>query len=206
MIRNNVVLDSIGYSSTGPKPVFMSWGIYLDSFAGGYTVTHNITCRNSHGGVMLQGGKDNTVENNIFVDSTLGQVHVNNFADNSTGQVFRRNIVAYRDPSAMLVAGGRLSQDVIRFERNLYFTPAKEPSLRASGIKSWAEWQRRGFDRDSVLADPRFVDPEHGNFALRPDSPALKLGFEPIDTRQVGSRRRPCQCHIRPAGPEFGLE
>ena len=60
VIRNNIVGDSIGYSADGPKPVFMSWGIYLDSFAGGYTVTHNVTYRSSHGGMMLQGGKDNT--------------------------------------------------------------------------------------------------------------------------------------------------
>jgi hypothetical protein len=77
--------------------------------------------------------------------------------------------------------------------------------LRAKGISSWAQWQRQGFDRNSLLADPRFADPAHDDFTLRPDSPALKLGFEPIDTRQVGPRRRPCQCPIRPAGPEFGL-
>ena len=27
-----------------------------------------------------------------------------------------------------------------------------------------------------------FVDPENGDFALQPDSPALALGFKPFDT------------------------
>jgi parallel beta-helix repeat protein len=204
-IANNVVADTIGYSSAGEKPVFASWSIYLDSFAGGYIVTHNIAYRNSHGGMMFQGGKDNTVENNIFVDGRINQIHINNFADNSTGLVFQRNIVAYRDPEAKLVGGGRLRDDVIRIDHNLYFPAGKEPLVRSAGIKSWAEWQKRGFDQHSLLADPRFVDPAHDNFALRPDSPALGLGFQPIDTSQVGPRRVRCSCQIRPAAGDFGL-
>jgi hypothetical protein len=34
-----------------------------------------------------------------------------------------------------------------------------------------------------------FVDPENGDFTLKPDSPALKLGFEPIDVSKVGPRK-----------------
>lgn len=198
VIRNNVVGDSIGYSSNGPKPLFMSWGIYLDSFAGGYTVTHNIVYRTSHGGIMLQGGKDNRVQNNIFVDGTVSQVYVNNFSNNSTGQVFQRNIVAYSAPDATLLAGGRLDTDVIRIDRNLYFhAGGKEPIMRGSA--SFAAWQQRGFDQNSLVADPRFVDPAHDNYALRADSPAFGLGFEPIDTSRVGLRRDRCRCPIRPA-------
>jgi parallel beta-helix repeat protein len=205
VIRNNVVADAIGYSSMFEKPLFCAWGIYLDSFAGGYTVTDNIVYRTTYGGMMFQGGKDNRVENNIFVDGTLNQVHINNFSNNSTGLVFQRNIVAYREPTARLFSAGRLSEDMIRIDRNVYGLPGKEPSLRASGIAGWAGWLKAGFDGNSLLADPRFVDPAHDNYALRPDSPALKLGFQPIDTSQVGPRRRRCPCHIRPAGPDFGL-
>lgn len=204
VIRNNIIGDSIGYSADGPKSVFMSWGIYLDSFAGGYTVTHNITYRSSHGGQMFQGGKDNKVENNIFVDSAQSQVYISNFSNNSTGLTFQRNIVAYTNPDAVLFATGRLDQDVIRIDRNLYFPPdGKEPVIR--GCATFADWQKRGFDRNSVIADPQFVDPAHDNYTLRPDSPAFQLGFEPIDTSTVGLLRDRCRCPIRPAAPEFGL-
>lgn len=204
VIRNNVVGDSIGYSADGPKPVFMSWGIYLDSFAGGYTVTHNVAYRSSHGGVMLQGGKDNRVENNILVDGAYSQVYVSNFANNSTGLVFQRNIVAYTNPAAVLFATGRLDEKVIRIDRNLYFhAGGKEPVVR--GRASWADWQKQGFDRNSVVADPLFVDPSQDNYSLRPDSPALRLGFEPIDTSTVGLKCDRCRCPIRPAAPDYGL-
>jgi len=51
-----------------------------------------------------------------------------------------------------------------------------------------AEWRAQGYDQRSLVADPRFVDPQHDNYALRPDSPALRLGFQPIDVSQVGPR------------------
>ena len=40
--------------------------------------------------------------------------------------------------------------------------------------------------RHSIVADPKFVDPARFNFALRPDSPALKLGIKSIDVSKVG--------------------
>jgi parallel beta-helix repeat protein len=197
VIRNNVVGDSIGYSANGGRPVFLSWGIYLDSFAGGYTVTHNVTYRSSHGGVMLQGGKDNRIENNIFVDGTNSQVYASNFADNSTGEVFERNIVYYTDPAAVLLIAGRLDEHVIHFDRNVYFhVGGHEPIL--GGCASFADWQARGFDQHSVIADPLFVDAAHDNYTLLPDSPALGLGFEPIDTSSVGPVHHPCNCKIQP--------
>jgi parallel beta-helix repeat protein len=203
-ICHNVVGDSIGYSCDGPKPVFMSWSIYLDSFAGGYTVAHNVTYRSSHGGIMLQGGKDNRVENNVFVDGAYSQIYINNFADNSTGQTLQRNVVSYADPAAVLVSGGRLDENVIHVDRNLYFhAGGNEPVVR--GCASLADWRKRGFDRESIVADPRFVDPAHDNYALRPDSPAFKLGFEAIDTGKVGLARDRCRCPIRPAARDFGL-
>jgi len=41
-----------------------------------------------------------------------------------------------------------------------------------------------------VIADPLFVDPDKGDFTLKPDSPALKMGFQPIDVSKVGPRPR----------------
>lgn len=45
------------------------------------------------------------------------------------------------------------------------------------------KWQERGFDQHSVVADPMFVDPEHGDYRVKAGSPALKLGFQnfPMD-------------------------
>ena len=50
----------------------------------------------------------------------------------------------------------------------------------------WESWQIAGADAQSVVADPRFVDADHENFNLKPDSPAFKLGFEPIPQEKIG--------------------
>jgi len=49
-----------------------------------------------------------------------------------------------------------------------------------------AGWQGLGFDVHSVFADPLFVDPEHNDFRVRADSPALKLGFRNFSMGQWG--------------------
>ena len=51
---------------------------------------------------------------------------------------------------------------------------------------TFAEWQAMGLDKDSVIADPLFENPAAYDFRLKPDSPALKLGFQPIDTSKIG--------------------
>jgi hypothetical protein len=51
---------------------------------------------------------------------------------------------------------------------------------------SLEEWQELGFDRHSVFADPMFVDPEDGDYRVKPESPALRLGFENFDMGESG--------------------
>ena len=41
-------------------------------------------------------------------------------------------------------------------------------------------------EKDSLCADPKFVDIEKGDLRLKPDSPAWKLGFQRIDLAKIG--------------------
>ena len=43
-----------------------------------------------------------------------------------------------------------------------------------------------GFDTHSVIADPLFVNFKNGDYRLKPESPALKLGFKQIDIDKIG--------------------
>ena len=45
-----------------------------------------------------------------------------------------------------------------------------------------------GVDSPSLAVDRLFVDPENGDFRLRPNSPARKMGFVPFDLSKVGLR------------------
>lgn len=63
------------------------------------------------------------------------------------------------------------------------FYSAADPEVAVRFLK---KLQAKGIERHSLAVDPGFVDPAKGDFRLKPDSPALKLGFQPIDTRGIG--------------------
>jgi len=56
---------------------------------------------------------------------------------------------------------------------------------------TWQQWRALGPDAHSVLADPGFVDPANRDFRLRPDSPALAMGFKPIPIDRIGPYENP---------------
>jgi hypothetical protein len=73
-----------------------------------------------------------------------------------------------------------------RFDYNLYFREGGG-TIDFAG-KPFEEWQKSGQDVHSLRAAPLLIDPERGDFSLRPGSPALKIGFKPIDLSGVGAR------------------
>ncbi|MEN6641296.1 MAG: right-handed parallel beta-helix repeat-containing protein [Armatimonadia bacterium] len=202
-IRSNLVLDSVGYYSSFGKPVFCSWSIYLDSFAGGYEVTGNVCARSSYGCIHLQGGKGNTVTNNIFVDGTLYRGSLSNYDNNWANNAVERNIFAWQNPTARGFTCGKFGPDVLRMDRNLYAPPAGvEPRFGRTNA-TFAEWQALGFDQHGAIGDPKFVDPQHDDYRLKPDSPALALGFKPLALSRAGLVGKRCTCSISPLWPEF---
>ena len=200
-IRYNLVGDTIGYSTGAKLPVYLSWSIYLDSFAGGYEVYNNICYRSNNGGIMFQGGKGNHVYNNIFVDGHAGQGHISNYLDNFADERLERNIFCFSRPTAVLFGTGKLHDNNFLADHNLYWCSAgDDPQKGGWDRKLFDEWQKRGFDQDGLYADPQFVNPAQDDYTLKPTSPAFKLGFKPIDTSKIA---RPCACHIVPQGPIF---
>jgi hypothetical protein len=63
-----------------------------------------------------------------------------------------------------------------------------------SGDLTWADAhfaaaRAEGQEQNSRFADPRFINPDAGDFRFHRDSPAPALGIEPIDLRKVGLRK-----------------
>jgi hypothetical protein len=73
------------------------------------------------------------------------------------------------------------------FRNNQYWPTGKAEAKFA--YQSFDEWHNKGMDKGSVVADPGFVDPEHGNFGFKPGAgPSAAIGFEPWDLPDVGPR------------------
>jgi hypothetical protein len=57
----------------------------------------------------------------------------------------------------------------------------------AASMDEFSAWQEAGWDTHSIVADPMFVDAEHDDFNLKPESPAIqKLGFKPLPLGEMG--------------------
>jgi hypothetical protein len=103
--------------------------------------------------------------------------------------IFTNNIV-YCDSGNLL--GSDWSNDHYEMDRNVYFDLSKKasPETLTFAGGSLEAWQARGHDQHSVIADPLFAAPDKDDFHLKPESPALKLGFRPIDLSEVGVRKK----------------
>jgi hypothetical protein len=167
----------------------------------------NICARNTIGGIMISSWANNvTIENNIFIDSDKTQAYLV-LHGRASGVRFRNNIFSYSNPDAdyMRLNEGldvKLARVLTEYDYNLY-SPPPGRQLAFSGLPGEATtrtamatredigttmqaWKGTGFDANSVIADPMFVDPANDNYDLQPDSPALKLGFVPIETGRIG--------------------
>ncbi len=52
---------------------------------------------------------------------------------------------------------------------------------------SFEEWkQKTGKDKNSIIADPMFVDPEHNDFRFKNKRNINNIGFKPFDYTHAG--------------------
>ncbi len=172
-VRNNLFHDIHSYSYGG-------WGLYTDEGSTDILLANNIVYNTKTGGFHQHYGKENRVENNILAFSRAGQV-IRSRQEEHISFFFERNIV-YCDNGQPL--GGNWGNDNFTMDRNLYSDVSGE-DMDFAGM-DFDEWQAKGHDQNSVVRDPGFVDPEHYDFRLQPDSPAFDLGFEAIDPAEIG--------------------
>jgi hypothetical protein len=163
------------------------WGIYLDEGSHDLLVEDNLVYRCRDGALFAHRNHNITAQNNIFALNSAAQIDRGGVGGFEL--TCRRNLFYFTQGKAVGDYGGeRAGRDVCAFDHNLYWNASGKPVLFAN--KTLAEWQAAGQDVDSIVADPQFADPLHGNFRLRPGSPVGNIGFEPWDYTLVGPRRR----------------
>jgi len=178
VLRGNHIHDVAAFAYGG-------WGIYPDEGSSEMLIEGNVVYRCKSAGFHQHYGRDNTVRNNVFAFNREYQL-MRTRAEPHRSFTFERNIV-YFDSGRLL--GSNWTGEGFALDRNVYWDARGGPLWFAG--RSLAEWQQSGQDQESLVADPLFVDPGSFDFALRPESPALKLGFQPIDLRTVGPRVKP---------------
>lgn len=92
------------------------------------------------------------------------------------------------DGAPMYRLGSRHLENGIPVTRNnLLWDLSGKPLF--CGKLTLEEGRAMGFDTDSLVADPGFIDPRGGDFTLPEDSPAYAMGFKKIDISDIGPRK-----------------
>lgn len=167
VIRYNKIHDIEAFNYGG-------WGIYLDEGSSQILVENNLVYRTRDGGFHQHYGKENIIRNNIFAFGTVAQIRRSS-PERHLSFTFERNIVYWNEGTLLF---GNWADSNFRFDHNLYWQ-AGSKEIRFGDL-SWKEWQAKGKDQNSMIADPLFIAPEQGDFRLNPNSPAFQLGFQPI--------------------------
>ena len=207
VIRFNLIADTRGcevfegHIQPGGQ-YYPTSGIYLDNYTSNCFVYGNVIVRCSSIGIVVHAGKNNVIENNLLVDCPVGiclQDYVSTMdfwklmAGFMTGNHLLRNILYQPDGTGYLIRLYNWTDRTIAQSEGNVFWQRSEASYRLQDLDAghpfdYATWQRRGYDRDSLIVDPLFTDAAHDDYRLRPDSPALALGFQPIDLHSIGIR------------------
>lgn len=185
-IKNNIIHD-ITFTNNHNHNVHL-YGIYLDQGTSEMEVRDNIVYRIGEAPLMLHYTFDNIISNNIFVDGDKEQLQyvVGDYVDFCTkqppsGNIFEKNIVYYTS-NGKLYYPELINPSISKSDNNIYFNT--QANNRNFNLEWWKN--KYSFDSNSLVADPMFVGYAQDNFALRQNSPAFSLGFQGIDTSQVG--------------------
>ncbi len=173
------------------------WGLDLDDGASNYEIYNNLCVGVS---MKLREGCHRTIYNNIWINGANSPCfHVGN--DDNHDRYFRNITVmsmAHAKPEddlnfEMGASNGEVytliyppghSAWLEEVDHNCFFSDRGEFAARVrprEGVdKNYTleEWQDLGYDKNSVFADPMFVDPDNNDYRVQPESPALTVGFE----------------------------
>lgn len=156
------------------------WGLYTDEGSSGVLMEDNLVHDTRHSTFHQHYGKDNIIRNNIFAFGEEAQIQRSR-TEEHLSFTYANNIVLFDTGTLQY---GQWNKPKVRMEQNLYWDTGKRPI--EFGGKSFADWQKEGYDRGSKIADPLFVDPAKRDFRLQPGSPALAMGFKPFDYTRAG--------------------
>jgi len=177
-----------------------------------YNDISRVCLQTQDAGALYTGGRDkatrdNIVRNNYFHDLGAGAITTGRYQataaiyldDGGSGVTMDSNIIA-RCNVGVLIGGGNdnvvHNNIIIDCPVTVHVDGRNGPPrnivisnnvFRAGKFEFWD-----GLNEQSIIVsnnlttDPHFLDPEHGNYRLRPDSPAFALGFQALPDGRIG--------------------
>lgn len=174
-IKNNVIHDIYSYD-------FRGWGIYLDEGSSNILIENNLVYNCKSAGFHQHYGRDNVVKNNIFANQLNSQLEVTRVETHNSFN-FTNNIVYYE--TGKLSDRPEWQNARFKSDSNLYWDGRINSSLFYNqSLSAWIK--KTGKDKNSVIADPLFVDVRNNNYNFRDNKNINKINFIPFDYTKSG--------------------
>jgi hypothetical protein len=204
--RGNVFRYNFWHDIGNGKDVAGQAGIRLDDAISGTLIYGNVFYRSSDGhfgGVQIHGGKDNWVDNNLFVDCRFG-VSLSQWSEKRWPEFLDS------DPIRKLLAAVKVSQppystaypDLARL-RDRPFVNRIWRNLAVDSVEFLARERISQDKLDNVVTrvDPGFLDLAAGDLRWKAGAPALRnSSFRPIPFDEIGLYRDALRPALRNAG------
>ncbi len=188
VVRNNKIHD-IKCKEYG------GWALYTDEGSAGMLLEKNLCYRTSSNSYHQHYGTSNVVRDNIFADADEPLMRLTR--DEPHLSIMFYNNILYSTGTAILQRyegnpNGHLENGAILSRCNLIWHKDGADAIVYStqeSLDTFAKAQTAGMEDGSVLSDPGFVDAQNGDYTLRADSPARKMGFVGFDETRCGPRK-----------------
>ena len=183
---------NIGNGATDPGGVV---GIYLDDCFSGATIYGNIFC-SVDCGVLVGGGRDNLVQNNIFANCGTYSISADQrLLSWEASQLTTTNSTLLTTLAAMPYQAPPWSVRYPPLVNILNDEPAEaKGNVISDNVQYQGKWTRLSDNVQSVLTitnnfisgDPLFLDYSNRIFQLGSNSPVWAMGFQPIPLKKIG--------------------
>jgi hypothetical protein len=182
--EGNVLRRNYIHDIYGAEGEWICACVRTDDWQRGTLIAENVIARSST--AAFEHKCENRFENNVVMDvDPKNMLRFGRFWGPFQRSVLSRNVFVSSKGPATVYWPLRELRDLATstIDYNVYHEAGGLPSGAAEDRKELA---RYGHDRHSIEADPLLVDPEHGDFRLKPESPALALGIASVDVSAAG--------------------
>lgn len=173
-VHDNVIHDVYSHDYGG-------WGLYLDEGSSQIVMENNLVYACKCGAFHQHYGEDNIIRNNIMAWSIWQALQWSRKEDHRSF-TFARNIIL-QDGFPFLSRQATWKEAIGDFDRNCFWDiTEKNPYFDDMTPEQF----RKIRDAKTLVADPMFNDPLHGDFSFRSLRTARKIGFRPFDYTRAG--------------------